>query len=261
MGGAISGGAGFASSFGAGGGGTGGSNAGTITTLTNRGTISGAIGGGGPIGVGGAGVSNSGTIATLSNSGAISGGAGLPGFRAGATGGAGVSNSGTITTLTNSGMISSGAASSASGTATPGDAILSAGSNASIGTIANSGSIVGNVEIDNQASVTITGGSGSTFGKLTDGAIIGAITIANGNLTFGGGNTFLGDNVTVNGGHGTVTNTGPLQIAAPLGITGSFTQNPAGALDLDFAGDLSGEYGALTISSLATLDGALGVDL
>ena len=165
-----------------------------------------------------------------------------------------MSNSGTIAKLINSGMISGGAASAPHGKATPGDAIYSAGSGASIGTIANSGSIVGNVVIDNQASVTITGGSGSAFGSLTGGTI----AIGNGNLTFGGGNTFLGDNISVNGGLGTVTNKDPLRIAAPLTVTGSFAQTAAGALDLHFAGDT---WGALTISSLATLDGTLGIDL
>ena len=62
------------------------SNAGTITTLTNSGAISGGNGGnggsvqsgfvGGAGGAGGAGVSNAGTITTLTNSGTISGGNG-----------------------------------------------------------------------------------------------------------------------------------------------------------------------------------------
>ena len=111
--------------------------------------------------------------------------------------------------------------------------------------------------IDNQASVTITGGSGSTPGKLTGGTN----TVGNGNLTFGGGNTLLGDNVEVDGGLGTVINKDPLRISVPLAMTGSFTQTATGALDLDFAGKASGKYGALAITRLATLDGALGIDL
>ena len=59
-------------------------------------------------------------------------------------------NSGTIAKLTNSGTIMGGAASSAGGAATPGDGIYSAGPNARMGTIVNNGSIVGNIEIDNQ---------------------------------------------------------------------------------------------------------------
>ena len=91
----------------------------------------------------------------------------------------------------------------------------------------------------------------------------GTITIGDGNLTFAGGNTALGDDISVNGGKGTVTNKGPLQIAtlAPLAITGNFTQAAAGALGLDFAGDSPGEYGALAISGSASLDGGLGIDL
>jgi mucin-19 len=244
-----------------GGGGAGVSNSGTINKLTNSGMISGgAVSSTTPsrmVGkaVGGAGVSNSGMIATLANSGAINGGA-ASSVSGNATGGAGVSNSGTIAKLINSGMISGGAASAPHGKATPGDAIYSAGSGASIGTIANSGSIDGNVAIDNQSNVTITGG-GSTFGSLTGGII----TIGNGNLTFGGGATFLGDSVVVNGGTGTVTNMDPLKVATPQTITGNFTQAATGALDLEFAGETWGQYGALTITSLATLDGRLAIDL
>jgi len=250
-------------------GGAGVSNSGTITTLTSSGTISGGAGGE----FGGAGVSNArgGTITTLSNSGTIYGDAGGPG-------GAGVSNAGTITTLTNSGTVSGGAGGAGiwnagairsfdnagtieGGIGSPngaaGDAIYSAGKHASIGSITNTGRIIGNVQIDNQASVTVTGGTGKTFGSWTRGVI----TIGNGNLTFAAGNTALGDDIAVNDGKGTVFNNDPLMIAAPLTITGNFTQTAAGALDLDFAGVASGEYGALTIGSLATLDGALGIDL
>jgi hypothetical protein len=170
-----------------------------------------------------------------------------------------VSNAGAITTLSNSGAISRGTGGFGPVHGAAGDAIYSAGANASIGTIANSGQIVGNVEIDNQASVTVTGGSGKTFGRWTGGAI----TIGTGNLTFAGGNIVLGDDVTVDGGKGTMINKGPLQIAtlAPLAITGSFTQTAAGALGLDFAGDMTRQYGALAISGSSSLNGGLGIDL
>ena len=121
---------------------------------------------------------------------------------------------------------------------------MSAGAGASIGPITNSGRIIGNVVIDNQASVAVTGGSGKTFGRWTSGTI----TIGGGNLTFAGGNTALGDDISVNGGKGTVINMASLRIAAPQTITGSFTQTVGGVLGLDFGGDLSGEYGALTVS-------------
>jgi len=256
-------------------GGAGVSNAGTVTSLTNSGKINGGNGGSAPSGVGqgfagGAGVSNAqgGTIATLSNGGVIGGGNGGSGANVGGAGGAGIANSGTIATLTNSGTISGGnggdpqlGAGGAGGAGAPpgapGDAIYSAGANASIGPITNTGRIIGNVEIDNQASVTITGGSGKAFGSLKGGTIV----IGNGNLTFGGGNTFLGDNIEVDGGKGTVTNKDPLRVAQPLTIAGNSTQTAAGVLGLDFAGDVWRQYGALTVTKLTTLDGGLAIDL
>ncbi len=131
--------------------------------------------------------------------------------------------------LTNSGAIGGGSGGSGRGSA--GDAIYS---NDFIEPIANSGSILGNVEIDNQASVSFTGGAGKTFGSWTGGTI----TIGAGNLTFARGNTFLGDNISVDGVAGSVTNMGVLRIAAPQTITGSFTETAASVLGLDFAGEL-----------------------
>ena len=58
-----------------------------------------------------------------------------------------------------------------------------------------------------------------------------------------------------------VTNKAKLQLAAPQTITGNFTQTAAGVLSLDFAGDASGQYGALTVTKLTTLDGSLAIDL
>jgi hypothetical protein len=198
-----------------------------------------------------------GAIATLANSGAIMGGAGGKGNRgAGGAGGAGIVNSAAITTLTNSGEIAGGTGGGGFGGAA-GDAIYSAGGNASIGPIANSGQIIGDVEIDNQTSVTVAGGGGKTFGGWTGGKI----TIGAGNLTFASGNTALGDDISVDGGNGTVTNVASLRIGAPQTITGNFTQAPAGVLGLDFAGDTLGEYGALTVTKLTTLDGGLAIDL
>jgi hypothetical protein len=52
-----------------------------------------------------------------------------------------------------------------------------------------------------------------------------------------------------------------LQLAAPETITGNFTQTAAGVLGLDFAGDVLGQYGALSVSKLTTLDGGLAIDL
>jgi hypothetical protein len=230
-----------------------------IGTLINTGAISGgaAMSSSPADALGGAGVSNFGTIGSLTNGGKISGGNATANGSGDATGGAGVASFGTIGTLTNSGKIEGGAATSKSGKATQGDAIFSKGQDASIGTIANSGSIIGNVEIDNQSKVTVTGGSGSTFGSWTGGTI----TIGNGDLVFGGGNTFLGDDVKVDGGAGTAKNTDPLQVAAPQTIAGSFDQSASGMLDLEFAGVHPNDYGSLTVSGGAALDGELNADL
>ncbi len=54
---------------------------------------------------------------------------------------------------------------------------------------------------------------------------------------------------------------GRLRVAAPETIAGDFTQAPAGVLVLNFAGDVSGEYGALTVTNLTTLDGRLTIRL
>ena len=54
---------------------------------------------------------------------------------------------------------------------------------------------------------------------------------------------------------------GTLRLAALQTMTGSFTQTAAGVLGLDFAGDVSGQYGALSVSKLTTLDGGLAIDL
>src|SRR5208283_6055637 len=107
---------------------------------------------------------------------------------------------------------------------------------ASIGPIANSGQIIGNVEIDNEANVTITGGSGAKFGSFSGGAI----TIGNGDLTFAR-NTDLADAIAVHGGAGTVTNKGVLRLATPEVINGSFVQAASGVFDSLIAGDAAGQ--------------------
>jgi hypothetical protein len=195
-------------------------------------------------GAGGDGVFNAHgeTIGSLTNMkpAIISGGAGGNGGPAGT----GLDNLGTIDHLNNAGTIDPSAGAFA---------ILSTGS---IGPITNSGKIIGNVEIDNQASVTVSGGSGKTFGGWTGGSI----TVDNGDLTFAGGNTALGDNIVVNGGGGTVFNDDPLMIAAPQTITGNYDQSAAGVFDFGIAGDMTGQYGSLAITGFETLDGGLGLD-
>jgi hypothetical protein len=272
-------------------GGPGLSNGGTITTLSNRGSITGGIGGLGVAhltngGSGGAGVANTGTVTTITNGGTIGGGAGGAGSFRGGAGGTGVLNSGTITTLTNSGKISGGAgglraASMVGPFVAPGNGSAGAGvsnsgkigainntgtiegagfaisSTGSIGPITNGGEMVGSILLNNQAGLEIQGGSGTTFGSLSGGAI----TIGNGDLTFASGNTALGDAINVDGGAGKVTNGGVLQLAASETLTGNFVQSTSGAFDSVIAGDAAGKYGSLTLTKLATLDGRLALDL
>jgi hypothetical protein len=240
--------------------GAGVSNSGGITTLTNnnRGSIVGGAGGAGSYlgGAGGAGVSNSGTVGTLTNRGSIQGGAGGANATASTPagpGGAGVSNSGTIGALANSGVIAGGAAGGGPSPGVAGDAIYSAGATASIGPIANSGQIVGNVEIDNQANVAVYGGTGKTFGLWTGGTI----TIGNGNLTFAGGNTALGDNIIA----GTVYNNDPLMVTTPIAITGDFDQSGTGELDFLLSSTTDPTRYQLSVSGTTTLAGGLGIDL
>jgi PEP-CTERM motif-containing protein len=271
-------------------GGAGVSNSGTIGTLTNSATISGGRGGtagrSGAGGVGGAGVSNSGTTTNLTNSGTISGGSG--GFGPAAAGGDAVFNAlgATIGSFTNrkTGVINAGVG---RGGGANGDAIDNEGaigtwsnvgtingavigplikadaigasgfaikSTGSIGPMTNSGEVIGNVLID-QTSVSITGGTGKTFGSWS----AGTITIG-GDLTFAGGNTDLADNIVVHDGRGTVTNGGVLRLATPEGIRGAFDQTPSGTLAFALAGDVFGKYGALTITGDATLGGGLALD-
>ncbi len=270
--GTIVGGAGGAGGPTGGAGGFAVANAGTITTLTNAGSILGGSGGTGSTvaGAGGAGVMNASgaTLGSLVNqaTGAISGGTGTAGGdgvanagaitnldNAGAIGGggamgAGLSNTGTIGAFVNSGAIAGGAG---------GAAIRSAGAGAAIGPIANTGSVGGNVEIDDQALVTVSGGTRAAPG-VWDG---GTITIGAGDLTFAAGNTTLADPIVVVGGAGTVTNAGGLRVAKPLEITGSFVGSAASELDFQLAGTAPADYGSLDVSGSTTLAGGLGIEL
>ena len=150
--------------------------------------------------------------------------------------GTGIYDSGAITSLTNSSTIAGGAGGhGGAGDGATGNAIYNVSGQGSvpvsIGSITNTGQIIGNVDIEDQANLNVYGGTGATFGSWSGGTI----TIGGGNLTFAGGNTALADNIEVYGGSGTVFNDDPLQISSPLTITGDFNQDSKGVLDLDFA--------------------------
>ena len=139
-------------------------NPGTITTLTNSGTISGDPGiynretittltNGGTISGGFAGIDNPGTITTLTNSGTISGN--FPGIR----------NFGTITTLTNSGTISG---------------IRNFGT---ITTLTNSDKISGgSVGIENLGTITTLTNTGTITGAISNSGTITNLSNQQGKL-------------------------------------------------------------------------------
>jgi PEP-CTERM motif len=122
-------------------------------------------------------------------------------------------------------------------------------------TIANSGRIVGDVDVGDPGGLVIQGGTGSTFGSLTGGAI----TIRDGSLTFAGGNTALGDAIAVDGGAGTVTNDGRLMVTAPIALTGNFDQSRTGSLDLMLSSQSASAR--LSIAGAVSLAGDLQIDL
>jgi hypothetical protein len=160
--------------------------------------------------------------------------------------------------MANSGTIKGGVGGFGATTPGPaGDAIYSAGTSASIGPITNSGQMIGNVEIDNQASVTIHGGTGKTFGSWMSGPITsGAITVGNGSLIFASGNTEVFENISVNGGVGTVTNSSVLRFGALEVINGNVRNNgtvqvSVGKLEIESA--VTGK-GTDTVSKTAKLE-------
>lgn len=253
----------------------------TLTTLTNSGSISGGGGGvrnmwgtigtvanSGSIGGGDDGVFNLGTITSLANSGTISG-----------TALSGVYNAGSVGTLTNSGTISgttsafSAALVNGGGTidhivntGSIGDvrnggtigtgsglAIASTGVGASIGDIYNQGVIDGSVTVDNQDLIVHGGVDFYSTGGFTGGVI----TVSDGSLTCADGFTFLGSNVSLDAGAGTLTNRGTLFVDAPLTLDGSLAL-AAGSTFGTFVTSLS-TFGSLAVGGDAAFDGVLDV--
>ncbi len=215
--------------------GTGLQNAGSIGTLTNSGLI------GNNIGIFNAG----GTIASLDNQGTIAGATAL--FMTGNVGA--LSNSGTITntghgiyitgstlgTLVNSGAISGDAG-----------AIYIAASG-SLGGIANSGVIRGDIVNNSAQNLTITGGSGTTIGTLTGVSGQGVISNTASDLVFSGGLLVLDSSIDVTG-HGVVNSGAMLGLFGTTSITGNYTQS-AGALVLNPG------LGTMVVSGIANVSG------
>jgi hypothetical protein len=135
-------------------------------------------------------------------------------------------------------------------------AFKDAGGTLAVGSIINDGTITGAMSFN--SNVTITGGSGLTFGVLNPGTLSGYNTISSsGNVTFAGNNA-LNENVSASGG--SVSNTGTLQVAATRSVTGAFSQTTGATLQLDMSGLSAGAYGNLTSSLSAALAGTLDVE-
>jgi hypothetical protein len=242
---------------------------GTVTTLTNAGTISGSnygvltdstsdatidtLDNSGLITSSFRAVDNGHVIGTLVNSGRITGA------------NSAITNSGSIGSIVNSGTVAfSGSGSgpaihnlgTMSGGAGTQPAIQSTGSGALIaGTIVNEGVIFNGFTIANQDVEVVTGAGDGIF-------IGGTLAATDGNLALsagGGGALVLQSDVSVNGGSGTFTNAALLGVIGTRQVTGDYQQVPIGTFISALDGTLPGEYGQFVISGSATFGGSLGL--
>lgn len=262
---------------------------GTITNLTNTGTLQSAKIGSFLAGFGV--VTENGAIETLQNEGTIVGQLGIlaqDNARLGT-----LTNSGTLSgdiagifmdastagTITNTGLIV-GAPSSAmggsfdagiylsrassvsllanSGTITGRNAAIQLDSNSYISTITNSGLIAGDLTSASVIPLSIAGGSGNVFGTLTGAsgglgvADKGLIKVTGANLVFSGGNLLLNNDIAAVGR--SVLNYGAtLQINNPITVTGNYSQTGGG---LAFNVVDTSSYGYLDVNGSASISSA-----
>lgn len=190
-------------------------NQGTFTQIINAGTISGPA----------AGIWNqAGTISSLTNSGTISGGTKAINL-----------TGGTIGALSNSGTIS-------------GPVAVTIASGASLSSIANSGVIAGSILNSSANALTISGGTGLTFGTLTGSTLTNKGSIVNtlSNLVFSSGNLLLNDDINATGR--TVSNIGAtLRLDSTISVAGAFSQT-AGSLLIDPTAGGIAATGAVDVS-------------
>lgn len=161
-----------------------------------------------------------GSLGSLSNTGNISG------YNYGVY----VASTGVLGTLTNTGTIA-------------GDvyAIYNAGD---IGSIVNSGTILG--DIYSSGDLTIVGGSGGTYGTLSDGTIsIGSS--GTGTLALTSGYLWLLDNVAGNVGNSGAT----VKLSSAVSISGDYSQSGGGLVIVTANSGTS--YGYLTVSGAASV--------
>jgi hypothetical protein len=217
-----------------------------ISSLTNSGTITGT--GFAGIQVGG----NGATLTSATNTGTIQGSSGIVTEGGGLFGK--LTNSGTIagTSGVAIGVRQNGVLGDASGAG--GVAIESTGIGAAInGSIANRGTIHHGFTIANQ-NVTVSGDGGTT-GTFSNGLL----NVTDGNLTFTNGRTFLGADVAVNGGSGTVFNEGIVAFGRELNFDGLFSQSSGGTLSTLVASTTN--FGSIVFTGAAAFEGTLDLDL
>jgi hypothetical protein len=217
-----------------------------ISSLTNSGTITGT--GFAGIQVGG----NGATLTSATNTGTIQGSSGIVTEGGGLFGK--LTNSGTIagTSGVAIGVRQNGVLGDASGAG--GVAIESTGIGAAInGSIANRGTIHHGFTIANQ-NVTVSGDGGTT-GTFSDGVL----NVTDGDLTFTNGRTFLGADVAVNDGNGTVFNEGIVAFGRELNFDGLFSQSSGGTLSTLVASTTN--FGSIVFTGAAAFAGILDLDL
>lgn len=223
-----------------------------IDTLTNAGQIAGTS-----VGIA---LNLNGTIGSLNNSGTITGNI------------AGIINAGgTLDMLINSGTIASNSYAIYNA---PFSLATSTNTTGILGPITNSGLIAGTIANLTSNSLTINGGSGTTFGTLTGAggsigsADIGVIDNTASSVYFASGNLLLNDNIDV--GSNIVQNTGAtLQVNNVLHVTGNYTQTAGASLLFGVASGATTQglnstdsgYGRLVVSGAAEIAAGSSVGL
>jgi hypothetical protein len=216
---------------------------GNTTSISNDGLISGVT----------EGIAQAtGLITTLTNSGRIEGGS------------TALSISGTIDKITNTGVIAyTGAGTGPAlvvgprgvlgdATGTRGPALESTGASALLdGRIVINGTLYHGFTIENQnVELSAAGGTGTFNG--------GTLDVADGNLSLMDGRINLGSDISVSGGLGSVFNESTLALFGKPTIRGDFSQLNVGSLLSVFDGATAA---TLVIDGVATIDGALGLEL
>uniref|UniRef100_B0T4N4 Outer membrane autotransporter barrel domain protein n=1 Tax=Caulobacter sp. (strain K31) TaxID=366602 RepID=B0T4N4_CAUSK len=150
-----------------------------------------------------------------------------------------VASTGSLASLNNSGTLSGAVA-----------ALYNAGT---LGTIANTGVIAGNIENLSSTDLRIAGGSGASFGTLTGYAASsqGAINNLSSNVVLTG-NILLNDTLNL-GDHTLIANDATLQLNSITRVNGNYSQS-GGMLLIGVTSTTA--YGQLQVSGTASLTGA-----